>query len=532
MIDDNQMYEKELFKTDVIEKIKNIVGENRILRDFEDLYVYSFEKILDEKYKTEFLAVVKSSDKLELELIEEILEKENIFKLYRENKKLQTVNNQCDYTRTIFIDNVSPIKLSEKLSEYENNIKKNKKEIDLFKNDVANNLLGASKRTSSALRLFLDKKLFRHCQDCEICTGYCTVAPFFNHIETWSSKGRYLLTKGLMNEEISLSKKLIDVIYSCTLCGSCFMQCTKGLEIDRAIINARRYIAEKELAPKTVQVISENVKKTDNPFGLPKDLRTFFLDDLNRNQMKHISKNNESDLLFWVGCNTAFRAPEIACSVIDILSKLDISVNLLGEEEGCCGSILVFGGFFDSARKNAEMIIKKISNTGASTIITSCAGCYEAFNLIYPEFLDVKLPFRVLHTSQFLDQLNKEGILTLQEIDMKVTYQDPCSLGRHCHVYDAPRNILKSIPGLELREMPQNKEYSRCCGGGGGLYAFNNDASIDSSHRLTQDVVSMGLNKIVTTCPQCYTTLRILAKKWEDLRIFDLSEIVSKSLKT
>lgn len=521
------------FKSNTVEKLKEIFGSDKIACDLEDLYVYSFERfLLTEKCYPSLKAIVKLTSTEELYELEKLADQLNLLMVYRGKKTEYPMIKNSEEHDIIIVDNIPPIDIDTALAR---RIEKKHEKFDVsrreFKKNMRQNLLGTYKRIAYAMNLYLKDKPFYYCTECNTCTGYCTVAPFFNHIETWTSKGRYLLIEGLMKGELNPSKKIIDVIYSCTLCGLCFMQCTKELNMDRAVIAARRYIAERGLAPKPVKVVLKNIQNKDNPFGLPRDIRVSFMDDISRDQLRHVFTHaRASKILFWVGCNTAFRAPEIAQATISIIAKSDLNVGLLGEKEGCCGSILIFSGLFDHAKENAERIIKEISNTGASTVITSCAGCYEAFTVLYQEMLGIEVPFKVQHISQLMDQLKEGGVLSFRDLDMKVTYHDPCSLGRHSNVYNTPRNILRAIPNLELIEMPLTKENSRCCGGGGGFYAINNEASIDSAMRILKDVLSLGLKTIVTTCPQCYTTFRIAARQLNKMEIFDITQIIDKSL--
>jgi heterodisulfide reductase subunit D len=528
----------------LIERLTQIVDPERIFYSSEDLYVYSFEKIFEDKKYPAVNAIVRTTSQEEITRIKKLAEKEGFVIISRgDDVDYSKIKNQIAEYGAIILDYYPPPKVSDIL---EKNIQKAHKRYGesrrAFRKKIREIYFGPYKVTKSIMNLYLLDKLFNNCQTCKVCSGYCTVAPSFNYAETWSSKGRYLLTRGLMKDSLVPTEKIINVIYSCTLCGACYMQCTSGLEMDKAIIAARRNIAERGLSPLPIKEMCKNIEDRGNPFGSPTDIRVTRTRryikacvETSENRLRQTfgvqgSEERGRKVLYWVGCNTALRAPEIAEATVNVLSKAGIRLTVLGEKEDCCGSMLVSGGLFDRAKENAKKIIDQIRKSGVQTIVTSCAGCYEAFTNFYSEILGIEMPFEVLHTSQLIERLLKNGRLLFKYLPMKVTYHDPCSLGRHCKVYDAPRNVLKAIPDLELLEMPLNKENSRCCGGGGGFYAINNKASLNSAFiRITQDVLPLGTKAIAIACPQCYTNFRIPARS-HGIAIYDIVQIADRAL--
>jgi len=169
-----------------------------------------------------------------------------------------------------------------------------------------------------------------------------------------------------------------------------------------------------------------------------------------------------------------------------------------------------------------------VKQTGAEVLVTSCAGCYYTFKKMYPEMLGMELPCEVLHVTQFVERQIRDRQLQLGGLSVKVTYHDPCSLGRHSNVYDPPRNVLKAVQGLELVEMPLNRYRARCCGAGGGLWAFNNRVASESAYnRLVKDVVPLGVDVMATACPSCHINLHFASvKRSLGVRISDVLELV------
>jgi heterodisulfide reductase subunit D len=241
----------------------------------------------------------------------------------------------------------------------------------------------------------------------------------------------------------------------------------------------------------------------------------------------------KAEVLYWVGCTASYRVKETARATIDILQKAGVNYTLLGMAEGCCGSVLLRTGQNVSVEKEiAEANVEKIVATGAKTLVTSCAGCYRTFHEDYKSIIG-KLPFEVLHISEYLERLINEGkVRFMTELPMKVTYHDPCHLGRHVGVYEPPRNVIKRIPGVTLTEMAKNREESRCCGAGGGLRSAYRELSIRiAADRLESDALPTGAEALVTPCPFCVLNFKDAVNTYgAKIEIIDLVELVSKAL--
>ncbi len=241
----------------------------------------------------------------------------------------------------------------------------------------------------------------------------------------------------------------------------------------------------------------------------------------------------KAEVLYWVGCTAAYRVQETARATIEILRKAGVDFTLLGTEEGCCGSVLLRTGQNESVEeKIAGANVEKIMATGAKTLVTSCAGCYRTFNEDYKSIIG-KLPFEVSHISEYLESLVKQGrIKFATELPMKVTYHDPCHLGRHSGLYEPPRNVIRKIPGLTLTEMAKNREESGCCGAGGGLRSAYKELSHRiAADRLELDALPTGAEALITPCPFCVLNFKDAANTYGiRIEILDLVELVSKAL--
>jgi glycolate oxidase len=503
-------------KNDVIALLKQNLKETQILTDLEDLYVYSFEKVfLDPINPKPDVVVIVSSVEEENKIID-LFEKEKVV-IVKRNEFLSDLNKEFS-NPIILLDNVKSPKL-ECLNEG-------------FKDDhefVAEGY-GSYRNLAIAIQKTLTGKILTKCQLCSTCSGYCTVSPSFNGIETWSSKGRLLITRGIMKRDLTFSDKIVDTLYTCTKCGLCYAQCFQDLEFHEAILYMRHLIAEKKMMPKVFKTAANNILEHGDPAGIPINRRV--------SRIKNISKLNlpeKATNLCWLGCTVATRTPKTAEAFINILNHTNTEYTLLGEKEGCCGYVLISSGLWEEAKIVANEVIKKIEKIEIETLITPCSGCYYTFTRLYPQILDVDIPCKILHTSQYLEKKIKSGEITFKPLDFNVTYHDPCSLGRHSNVYEPPRNVLKSIPNLNLIEMPLNRKCARCCGGGGGLWTFNNQVSLETTQtRLKEDLIPLNVNILTTACPQCQLNFRFASHMKElsnnTLKIYDIIELVESAL--
>ncbi|UCC32897.1 MAG: (Fe-S)-binding protein, partial [Candidatus Bathyarchaeota archaeon] len=222
-----------------------------------------------------------------------------------------------------------------------------------------------------------------------------------------------------------------------------------------------------------------------------------------------------------------------ANATVKVLSAAGINLMTLGEREGCCGFSLVVGGLFEEAKRNAEQVAREVDEAGVEMLVTSCSGCYETFTDFYPNRLGVEIPCPVFHSSQLLIRQAKNRDLRLNRLPLKVTYHDPCGLGRHCGIYDPPRRLLKSIPDLQLIEPDLSRERSRCCGGGGGLWGVDSGASMSLAiQRIREDIMPLDTEALAVSCPLCHTNfLYTLKRHGIDMRVYDIVEFVEMALR-
>jgi len=507
---------------DVVKSLQKIVGLDNVLTDGEDLYVYSFEHIFREQQYPAVKAIVKTRSDNEINKIIHLANKENFTVILRSDGKNRPNGSKLCMSEVVVIDDIKPIELKPLEKSKVKKITENIKEIHRTGH-------GTFRNFALALERVFQSKSFSRCQECLTCSGYCTVAPSFGNVETWSSKGRTLLMKGMTEGHLAPSKKLVDILYTCSTCGLCFAECFQNLEVDKALRATRHQLAEKSLVPEVFTHTAKNISEIGDPSGMPKSRRLQWTKTLLKQDFPQ-----KAEILYWVGCMVATRTPNTAKAVANILKHADVKFTMLGEKEGCCNYVLLAAGLWNEAQKEAKKLLTRIKETKASLLVTPCAGCYYTFTRLYPELLDTEMPLEVLHASQLIEKLLHNHAFDLKELERKakVTYHDPCSLGRHSNVYDAPRNVLESIRNLEFVEMPLNMSKARCCGGGGGLWTFNNQVSLDcAAVRLKNDVKPLGVSSLATACPTCQLNFRFSSiKNSIPIKIYDVAEIVESAI--
>ena len=347
---------------------------------------------------------------------------------------------------------------------------------------------------------------------CTYC-GFCkSVCPVFD-ISNWEGvgpRGKVILAYGLREKEIPADESVLERIYQCTTCKNCERRCPSDIKVVDIVESTRRDLVANDFIYPAHKQIIDRLKATGNPYGETKKV-TF----------KHEDKT-KAKIGYFVGCTARYRLPDIANSTISVLEKLGEDFTII--DDACCGSTIQRIGWPDAeVIKLMESNLKKIESKGVEKVIFTCAGCYKMFKKVYPKY--TKLNFEVKHITEELAAKAPK----LKPLKKKITYHDPCHLGRYTGVYEEPRKIIKSIPEAELVEMEFNKSTAMCCGGGGGLKAaFPESAKEIAANRIAQ-AESVKADLLLTSCPFCVTNLNAgKEKKGSKLEIKDLIEIVDQ----
>jgi Fe-S oxidoreductase len=279
-------------------------------------------------------------------------------------------------------------------------------------------------------------------------------------------------------------------------------------------------------AVKPYRAVSSGLTGQGNPFNEDRKTRADWAEGLN---VKTFAEG--MDVLYFPCCYCSYdpRLKKVAQATVKILQKAGVDFGILGSKENCCGESIRRTGNEEVFKKLAKENIKTFVDNGVKKILVSSPHCYHTFKNEYPDF---KVNFEVIHVSQYLSGLVNEGKLQItKEYGKKITYHDPCYLGRHNGVYEEPRGVLKKIPGLELNEMPESREDSLCCGMGGGRIWAETEKHERFSNLRVEQAIELGAEEVVTSCPYCITALedsRLVMNHADDIQIKDITEILQE----
>jgi len=417
---------------------------------------------------------------------------------------------------------------------------------------------GVSKLEEFSWRQLLDEDACTRCGRCQDnCPAYLSGKPlspkeFTQGLKEYLNKvGPDLVAQfkpgtGAVHQEVAATAKDVETsgpnligdvieeetLWSCTTCRSCIEQCPVKVEHVPKIVDMRRNLVLVESSfPQEVQLTFRNMENNYNPWGVGWAKRVEWAEGLD---VKTIDEDQNVEYLYWVGCAGSFdeRNKKVARALVTILQQAGVSFAILGTEEKCCG---------DSARRLgneylyqslAQENIETMNGFGVKKIITHCPHC---FNTLLNEYPQMGGNYEVIHHTQLIDQLLKEGKIKCSGGQgVNLTYHDSCYLGRYNNVYQAPRNILKSIPGVSLKEMERNQATSFCCGAGGGRMWMEEHTGKRINILRTEQAFATKPEVIATNCPFCLTMLEDGIKSGDEsekVKVLDLAELVYAAMK-
>jgi Fe-S oxidoreductase len=348
--------------------------------------------------------------------------------------------------------------------------------------------------------------------------------------ESYSPGGRMWLIRAWLNGEIENSERFQEILFSCATCANCVEHCvfTFSDDLVNIFIAAREEMVNNGIIPPPVRDYLKNINTSGNPYKEPANERGKWADTTS------IPAYDGHEYLFYIGCVGSYdeRAKKISRAVGDLLSKAGVPFGILGNREHCDGNEVRTLGEIGLFQFLAEQNIALFKGSGVKKIITLDPHSFNAFKNDYP---GLGGEFEVYHYAQILAPLIKSKKLPLKDYEAKITFHDPCYLGRHNGEYDAPRKILESIPAVNLIEMDQSRENAFCCGGGGGNFFTDIlGGGDDSPNRIRiRQALDCGAQIIAVACPQCAKMLEdaIKAEQVEhQIEVLDLAEIVTRAL--
>jgi Fe-S oxidoreductase len=359
----------------------------------------------------------------------------------------------------------------------------------------------------------------RLCFQCGKCDVYCP----------WNRVRSFSIRKIIREATFGLTEIEGEDIWRCTTCGSCPSQCPRGVLQIEIGVSLRRLASEYGVFPPSVSPVRNagaSLVAEGNPLNGSRDARADWAQGL---AVKTFSE--EMELLYFVGCYFSYdpRLKKVAAATANILNKANVDFGILGSKESCCGESIRKAGGEQEYRALAKENVKTWIDHGVKRIVVSSPHCYHTFKNEYPELM---VRFEVVHITQLIAQLIREGRLEINGgYGRRVTYHDPCYLGRHNGVYDEPREILKRIPGLELVEMASSRQHSLCCGGGGGRIWMETPKEERFSDLRLAQAQEVGAEVLATCCPYCITNFeesRLSLEGDNVIVVKDITEIVNE----
>ncbi len=360
---------------------------------------------------------------------------------------------------------------------------------------------------------------FKLCYQCGLCD---TVCP-------WNKVRNFSMRKIVRQATFGLTEIESEDIWRCTTCGRCPQQCPRDVKQIEDMVALRRIAMGYGVFPaavKPVRTASAGLVAQGNPFGEDRKRRADWANGL---PVKTFAEGME--VLYFPGCYLSYdsRLKKVAQATAKILNKAGVDFGILGTKENCCGESIRKTGDEELFKHLARENIKTFIENGVKKILVSSTHCYHTFKNEYPEF---KVNFEVVHISQYLFELINEGRLQItREYGKKVTYHDPCYLGRHNGIYEEPRGAVKKIPGLELIEMADSRKDSLCCGGGGGRIWMETPKGERFSDLRLEQAIGVGAEVLVTSCPYCITNFedsRVVLNYDDVIQVKDITEILQE----
>lgn len=358
------------------------------------------------------------------------------------------------------------------------------------------------------------------CYQCGLCTGVCP----------WNLVRNFIVRRIMHEAQLGATDFGSEDVWTCVTCRACVQRCPRGVQIIDVMRAIRRAVASLGLGivPDALRISAKNIAAVGNPLGEPPQKRNDWAQNLGVKKF-----DSTTEILYFPCCIPAYdpNVRAVAQSTAKVLSRVGINYGIIGTEARCCGESIRKAGQEEVFQSLAQNNINLFNSSGVKTMVVSSPHCYHTFKNEYPE-LGGK--FEVLHITQYLALLIERGKLKFsKEIRKKVIYSDPCYLGRHNSVYDEPRKVLQSIPGVELLEFPDSREAGLCCGGGGGRIWMDTPKGERFSDIRTEQALTLGAQIIALACPYCYLNYRdsvISMGKAEALEVKDITELVAEAI--
>ena len=354
------------------------------------------------------------------------------------------------------------------------------------------------------------------CYQCGTCSGVCP----------WGLVRDFSVRELIHLAQLGIEGYESEDLWLCATCGLCVDRCPRGVKIIDVIRSIRTIMGESGMTPKILRSALSSVSSAGNPWSGDSSHRIDWAEGLDLKMF-----TTESEWLYLSCCTPAYdpRNMRLARAAVRLFDAAGVGYGVLGNEEKCCGEMVRKGGDEQTFQALCEYNTGLFRAQGAKKIVVSSPHCLYTFRNEYPDLENVE----IVHTSELFARLLDEGKLKPEiEVAAKVTYHDPCYLGRQGDIYDPPREILGRIPGLTMLEMDRNREESLCCGGGGGRMWSETPIEERFSLLRIEEAVECGAEILATACPFCILMFEDILKAKPELpvKIMDVSELLAESL--
>jgi heterodisulfide reductase subunit D len=390
---------------------------------------------------------------------------------------------------------------------------------------------GVSAGDAGQRRITAYRNIVYQCNRCGQCLDFSTVGqapkcPAFEGglFESYAARGKFNIARALVDGVLDYDQDVAERVFSCTECRACAQDCFKYLDTTAMFTVMKEDLARLGLIPENLRQGLQGtggLDETHNVYQAPHDERLAWLADRGR-------VDQPADTAFFVGCTSAYVRQNMSVDTAGTLDRLGLDYTLLADE-WCCGHPYMAAGELDKARLALEHTISQYENLGVQRVVFNCPGCLKTFKHDAPQVLGRPLPFEPLHVLELVAQLAEQGELRFRPVDPKitVTYHDSCTLGRWLGVYDAPRTLLRHIPGVAVKEMPRHCETAYCCGAGGLIrYDYGQIADRAGGERF-REAEFTGADLLMTSCPACLMQFQQTRSKLRSrLRVMDITALI------
>lgn len=367
------------------------------------------------------------------------------------------------------------------------------------------------------------------CARCGFCKPVCTTHPFGGGFEAFSPRAKVHFVKQVREGKAEMTAEWVDRIYQCTTCEKCVEVCQTDISLVHLWETVRAESVRAGIGPMPMHVkMREAVDEHNNPYGEPAEER-------GRWMLPDHRPTEGAELLVFGGCTAAYRMTPMLQTGVSILQRLGVPYIYAGDKEVCCGSPILRTGQLESAKRLIGSNIDLFHELGIKKIVSPCGGCSKTLKKDYPVWADIlgkEWTGEVMHFSELYLELIREGrINPSKRIERKATYHDPCHLGRSQRIFDEPREILRSIPGLTLVEMEYSREEGRCCGAGGGVKGNYPEMAEEISDMRVLEAVETGADVLVTMCPFCQASFsQSIEKLGVAIELIGVEELLLQSV--